>query len=224
MKKQLFGLSILTTLLSTSAYAAGPIANIQVTGDIKAPTCTVNGMEQNDVIFDYGRIALGLIPDSSQYKLSATNLAKNIVIQCDAQTYLSFTASTPYPYSGDTSFALVDADDTSKRVGSYSFFVRDTNVYVDGKRATLSSTGKSTSATTTITMNGNVMGWTGAKSVSQPTDSWDWLSGQEFSMLVNPSAGNLIINSKQALEAAGVNITDGFDFIGEQILTFNFGV
>ncbi len=68
---------ITAALLCSSAFSA-PIGNLKVAGDIKPPTCTVNGATQSDVIFDYGRISPSLIPVSSVYQYPA-NLATNTV-------------------------------------------------------------------------------------------------------------------------------------------------
>lgn len=223
MKKQLFGLSVLVTCLSASALAAGPVANIQVSGDIKPPTCTVNGLEQNDVIFDYGRIGLGLLKESQSYSLGRTE-DKDILIQCDAQTYLTFTATSPYPSTTVTDPAvldLVDVADTSKRVGGYNFAVRVSETTVDNQPATLSNTLTNSSA---ILINGNVKGVTKTAKNNTPVDEWDLIPGEEFKLAVYGGYSYRSISSKNILRNNGVNVTDGFDFTTELVMTFNFGV
>lgn len=231
MKKQVLGLTLLAACMSTNALAAAPVANIQVNGNIKPPTCTVNGIEQSEVIFDHGRTSLGLIPQDTAYRFSVGTSKNEVTIQCDTQTYLSFTSSTPYPYTGSVNnpyksiIALVDAADTSKIIGHYGFLVAKSTIFVDGNVAALSSTkNNSTSSNTYLSLDGSIMGWTKTKLVNSSTDSWDWIPGQEFKMTIENSSTYTQINSKKDLDAAGVDTTDGFDFIGEQVLTFNFGV
>lgn len=96
MKTKLASLSLLVAIISTNAFAAPPVANIQVTGAIKPPTCTVNGAEQNNVIFDFGKISPTIIPQTKNYEYQAATVKKNITITCDAETYLTFKTTDTY--------------------------------------------------------------------------------------------------------------------------------
>ncbi len=60
MKKALLSLAMLT-VISTPVLAKTPVANLKINGDIKPPTCTVNGATQSDVIFNLGKISPTLI-------------------------------------------------------------------------------------------------------------------------------------------------------------------
>ncbi|HIE6172277.1 TPA: fimbrial protein, partial [Proteus mirabilis] len=64
MKKLLLSLTMLV-IISTPVLAKSPVANLKINGDIKPPTCTINGATQSDVIFDYGVISPTLIPQST---------------------------------------------------------------------------------------------------------------------------------------------------------------
>ncbi|EOV8629492.1 TPA: fimbrial protein, partial [Proteus mirabilis] len=64
MKKVLLSLAMLS-VISTPVLAKAPVANLKINGDIKPPTCTINGATQSDVIFDYGVISPTLIPQST---------------------------------------------------------------------------------------------------------------------------------------------------------------
>ncbi|HGN1887798.1 TPA: fimbrial protein, partial [Proteus mirabilis] len=64
MKKVLLSLTMLA-IISTPVLAKSPVANLKINGDIKPPTCTINGATQSDVIFDYGVISPTLIPQST---------------------------------------------------------------------------------------------------------------------------------------------------------------
>ncbi|MFG0743128.1 fimbrial protein, partial [Providencia sp. TYF_10] len=59
-KKSLLALSLIT--LSSVAFSA-PVANLKVTGSITPPTCTVNGEEEADVLYQFD-ITPGIFPTS----------------------------------------------------------------------------------------------------------------------------------------------------------------
>ena len=67
MKKNFLYFTLLAAI-STSALAVTPSAQLQINGDIKPPTCTINSANNTEVVFDYGRISPSLIPQSSNYQ------------------------------------------------------------------------------------------------------------------------------------------------------------
>ncbi|WP_421649299.1 hypothetical protein [Moellerella wisconsensis] len=71
-------------------------SKIKVTGDIKPPTCTVNGSTQNNLVFDLGKISPSLIPQSTIYKYDIKTAQGTITVACDANTYLTFKAIDTY--------------------------------------------------------------------------------------------------------------------------------
>ncbi|MFN6798908.1 fimbrial protein, partial [Proteus mirabilis] len=68
-------------------------ANLKINGDIKPPTCTINGATQSDVIFDYGVISPTLIPKSKIYSYPASMAQNTVTIDSDAKTFLTCVAS-----------------------------------------------------------------------------------------------------------------------------------
>lgn len=220
--------------LSTAALSA-PTANIQVTGDIKPPTCTVNGATQSDVIFDLGKISPSLIPQSQNYKYPTDATANSITVECDANTYLTFNAIDVYgdiPLDvGTTSkkdgiFHLVDNDNTTTSVGGILFiWSRST---VDGNPAyisrandvPLSFTGDSTVLAKRVTN-----GWTATQQTSVDKNELDLIAGKVFSTTLRQGvSSSAFILSRDALSEKEIDITNGLDFMGEVVLTFNFGV
>ncbi|MCW2257591.1 type 1 fimbria pilin [Providencia alcalifaciens] len=235
MKKQLLGLSVLVAFLSTSALAAGPVANIQVTGDIKPPTCTVNGATQSDVIFDLGKISPSLIPQSQNYKYP-TNITKNTVtVECDANTYLTFNAIDTYgdtpldvgtTTKGDGIFHLVDNDNITTSVGGILFVWATPTV--DGNPAyisrandvPLSFTGDSAVLAKQVTN-----GWTATQQTSVDKNELDLIAGKVFSTTFKQgNSSSAFILSRDSLNEKQIDITNGLDFIGEAVLAFSFGV
>ena len=145
MKKLLLSLTMLA-IISTPVLAKSPVANLKINGDIKPPTCTINGATQSDVIFDYGVISPTLIPQSTVYSYSDIGVQNTVTIECDAKTYLTFTASDTYADTelsvNNTSgwFHLVDKANPETAVGA-AFFAWD-NVTVDSKPAYISQIGR----------------------------------------------------------------------------------
>ncbi len=146
MKKTLLSL-VMLTVISTPVLAKTPIANLKINGDIKPPTCTINGATQSDVIFDLGKISPSLIPKSSNYIYPHNTTSTNVTIECDANTYLTFKATDTYVNSqldlDQTSktkasgiFHLVNKDQVDTSVGGILFVWY--NVTVDGKPAFIS--------------------------------------------------------------------------------------
>ena len=231
MKKVLLSLTMLA-IISTPVLAKSPVANLKINGDIKPPTCTINGATQSDVIFDYGVISPTLIPQSTIYSYPASIAQNTVTIECDAKTYLTFVASDTYADTelsvNNTSgwFHLVDKANPEIAVGA-SYFVWD-NVIVDGKPAYIS---RATDVAITgndfynVLYKGPTNGWTSEQQSDINKNSLSLISGEIFQ--ANFSQGKTsrtFILSKDALSKKGIDIADGLDFVGEVVLTFNFGV
>lgn len=236
MKKQLFSLTLLSALISWSALAAGPVANIQVTGDIKPPTCTVNAGD-NDILFDYGRISPSLIPQSTNYQLPI--IASTLEVVCDAQTFLTFIPTDNYTINSvetsiqDEVFGLVDASDTTKEVGRVGYVIKD--LYVDNEPAYLGRSGTRTSTAawwSDSLIRNAIIGWTSLeqKNVADPSEL-QLVAGKKFTATLSTgnhtTAGGVhatAILSKDSLIEQNIDITNGLDYLGQVILTFNFGI
>ena len=200
--------------------------------NIKPPTCTIKGAAQKDIIFDYGKISPSLIPKSTIYSYSGIVTNNAITIECDANTYLTFVASDTY---GDTElsvnntsgwFHLVDKSNPEHTVGAADFVL--TNVTVDGKPAYISRANDvaiTGNKFNNVLYKGPTNGWTSEQQSDINKNSLSLISGEIFQ--ANFSQGKTsrtFILSKDALSKKGIDIADGLDFVGEVVLTFNFGV
>ncbi|MGY6358685.1 DUF1120 domain-containing protein [Proteus mirabilis] len=231
MKKLLLSLTMLA-IISTPVLAKSPVANLKINGDIKPPTCTVNGATQRDVIFDYGVISPTLIPQSTVYSYSDIGVQNTVTIECDAKTYLTFTASDTYADTelsvNNTSgwFHLVDKANPETAVGA-AFFAWD-NVTVDSKPAYISRA-NDVSITGTSYNNalykGPTNGWTSKKQTSVDKNALALISGEIFQASFRQGMTmSTFILSRDELSKKGIDLSNGLDFMGEAVLTFNFGV
>ncbi|WP_327440772.1 DUF1120 domain-containing protein [Proteus mirabilis] len=231
MKKILLSLTMLA-IISTPVLAKSPVANLKINGDIKPPTCTVNGATQRDVIFDYGVISPTLIPQSTVYSYSDIGVQNTVTIECDAKTYLTFTASDTYADTelsvNNTSgwFHLVDKANPETAVGA-AFFAWD-NVTVDSKPAYISRA-NDVSITGTSYNNalykGPTNGWTSEKQTSVDKNALALISGEIFQASFRQGMTmSTFILSRDELSKKGIDLSNGLDFMGEAVLTFNFGV
>ena len=231
MKKVLLSLAMLS-VISTPVLAKTPVANLKINGDIKPPTCTVNGATQRDVIFDYGVISPTLIPQSTVYSYSDIGVQNTVTIECDAKTYLTFTASDTYADTelsvNNTSgwFHLVDKANPETAVGA-AFFAWD-NVTVDSKPAYISRA-NDVSITGTSYNNalykGPTNGWTSEKQTSVDKNALALISGEIFQASFRQGMTmSTFILSRDELSKKGIDLSNGLDFMGEAVLTFNFGV
>ncbi|WP_368940090.1 fimbrial protein [Proteus mirabilis] len=231
MKKVLLSLAMLS-VISTPVLAKAPVANLKINGDIKPPTCTINGVTQSDVIFDYGVISPTLIPKSTIYSYPASIAQNTVTIECDAKTYLTFVASDTYADTelsvNNTSgwFHLVDKANPEIAVGA-TLFVWD-NITVDSKPAYISRandvaiTGDSFN---NVLYKGATNGWTSEKQSGVNKNSLKLISGEIFqSNFRQGMTKNTFILSRDELSKKGIDLSNGLDFMGEAVLTFNFGV
>ncbi|HDT0722513.1 TPA: fimbrial protein [Proteus mirabilis] len=230
MKKVLLSLAMLT-VISTPVLAKSPVANLKINGDIKPPTCTINGATQNDVIFDYGAISPTLIPQSKNYLYPSTAVQNTVTIECDAKTYLTFVASDTYDsaeLANNTSaqFHLVDKADTENAIGAALFIWN--NVTVDDKPAYIS---RANDVAITGEIFNNVLykgptnGWTSEKQSGVNKNSLALISGNIFQATFKQGTkSRTFILSKDSLSKKGIDLSNGLDFMGEAVLTFNFGV
>lgn len=232
MKQTILSLSLFSVLFSGTTLSA-PVANLKIAGDIKPPTCTVNGASnEGDVEFKYAPLSPSMIPMAAEYTLPSQTQSLNLV--CDAATYLTFTMSDVYPMGSYINqytatrhqgvYGLVDKM-SGKEIGGISYIPR--NASVDGQSMFISQAG-------TSNWNDNltkdmIAGWTKTKQGKVSTASELNLAvGKQFMMDIevyhSDKPGYSFIKSQQTLKADGVDITEGLDFVGQAIMTFNFGV
>ena len=231
MKKVLLSLAMLS-VISTPVLAKTPVANLKINGDIKPPTCTVHGATQSDVIFDYGVISPTLIPQSKNYEYPLATGKNTVTVECDAKTYLTFVASDTYDsaeLANNTlaQFHLVDKENPETAVGAASFLWED--VTVDSKPAYISRANDVTITETNyynVLYKGATNGWTSEQQKGNVSkESLALIPGEVFQAVFKdvykiPS----FLLSKDALNKKGIDLSNGLDFMGEAVLTFNFGV
>jgi type 1 fimbria pilin len=89
-KKGLGALAALMALgMSAHAAADTPSSELKVTGSLGAPGCMVNIVGGNEL--DFGSISPDRVPDGDIFKSLGFWLPKNIDVNCDAKTYMSFS-------------------------------------------------------------------------------------------------------------------------------------
>lgn len=236
MKKAALVLSLVGALFSGSAISSSPVANLKINGNIKPPTCTVNGVVQNDVIFNFGKTSLGLIPQSTTYRYSGSELQETVTVECDAETYLTFVAldiygNTPLSVNNTNEwFHLVDVSKPDKSVGATLFNM--INVFVDGKKAYISQANDAgltgDMIWSTILYSGPTHAFTSEQQTRVDKNMLKLVGGKlfqvSFKIMTNSPILQSFILSKNELNQKGIDTSDGFDFMGEAVLTFKFGV
>lgn len=242
MKKQMVSLLFLAIIGPAVAWAGTPVANIQVAGNIALPTCTVNAGD-DDLLYSFGNISPSIIPQDITYN-GLPSLSNSLTVICDAETFLTFKATDNYPNSfilapgmssqlESTAFSLVDSTDTTKTIGGISFQWK--YVTVDGNTAYISRSndGKADNGTwaggSRLVKNAT-NGWTGTQQVYVPPSELALLPGKSFSAeFINSTDESNGINrtylySQSILIDNGVDISNGVNYLGDVVLTFNFGV
>ncbi|WP_140187734.1 type 1 fimbrial protein [Providencia stuartii] len=232
MKKHLLGVSLLSVLVSSNAMAAGPVANIQVNGDIKPPTCTVNGGD-NDLVFDFGKISSSLIPRDTSYGLPT--VSNTLSVSCDAETYLTYTPTDVnsisdyikdrYPNHYKGQFSLIDVI-TGKEIGAVTFAIQSPTV--DGKAVNIQAVKDDTSLGANALVKNRLAGWAKTSIKVDTPEQLELIAGKQFQMNIrtynSSSTMYSIIKPASVLAADGIDISNGIDFTGQAIMTFNFGV
>ncbi|ELY3858001.1 fimbrial protein [Providencia alcalifaciens] len=206
-KKSLLALSLIT--LSSAAFSA-PVANLKVTGSITPPTCTVNGEEEADVLYQFD-ITPGIFPTSGNLVLEPKT--QPIEVICDATTYLTFDASDSRDgtalSTGNTTFGLGTYGEDNLKVGFFTVTMQNATVKADAQAAVktvgvLNGTGYATSGVVDKTKK---MGW--GTAANTPA------AGQIFAadFAVKPT-----INSEMKNTAGDATLN------GHAVLAFTFGL
>ncbi|HDT0722525.1 TPA: type 1 fimbrial protein [Proteus mirabilis] len=218
----------LFTAISTSALAVTPSAQLQINGDIKPPTCSINGGNQ-EILFDYGNISPSIIPESTNYALGSQYA--DIKISCDVDTFLTFTISDLFAANKASTwkegmFGLVNANDNQQEVGGY--LIRISSVEIDGKKSFVGRVGGPDWKPYVIVKDA-ITGWTSESQAVTNKNNLKLASGKIFSATLetggeesNPDYGYIL--SKQELAKENIDISEGLDYIGQATITFSFGV
>lgn len=206
-KKTLLALSLIT--LSGAALSA-PVANLKVTGSITPPTCTVNGEEETDVLYQFD-ITPGIFPASGNLVLNAKT--QPIEVVCDATTYLTFDASDSRDgtalTTGDTNFGLGTYGEDSLKVGFFNITMQNATVKADAE-ATANAVG---------VLNGTAYAISG---VVDKTKKMGWGTAAN-----TPSAGQIFAADfavKPTINSEMKNTAGDATLDGHAVLAFTFGL
>ena len=227
----MFNKSLLALVLAAatgSAFAA-PVANLKIDGKVTPPTCTINGEEQGELLANFGAVsptwllATGL---SSGHVKSVGSQTVPLTISCDAKTYLTMVPTDTYRnvdvgQTGSYIYrsALVSDSNKSASIGN-SYFMMN-NMTVDGKAAYLGRETSSHTGNSNIAIPGIKSAWTTEKQINVAPGSFKLAAGQVFATDLAVSSN---LYSKQKITTNGIDLTEAVDFVGENVLTFNFGI
>ncbi|WP_447875466.1 fimbrial protein [Serratia fonticola] len=136
LKKSLL---VLTLAAMTGSAFAAPVANLKVSGSVKQPTCTVNGIvDEVDVLYTFD-VSPGQFPATGNKTLPSQT--KSIQVVCDATTYLAFTTTderaTTALITSNTNFGLGLYGDSTK-VGYYTISMKNATVKADENASEIS--------------------------------------------------------------------------------------
>lgn len=201
-------LVVALTAVAGSAIAA-PVANLKVTGTITPPTCTVNGMDEADVLYNFS-VSPDLFPASGNLTLAPQS--QPIQVSCDATTYLTFNAADMRDgtalTSADINFGLGQTND-DLNIGFYKVTMENATVQADD-----SADAKSV---------GVQVGTTYATSgVIDKTKDMSWATAKDA-----PAAGRVFTADfavEPTLNSAMKNNEEPAQLDGHAVLTFAFGV
>ncbi|MFV9067919.1 fimbrial protein [Serratia fonticola] len=243
----MFNKSLLALVLaaaSCSAFAA-PIANLKIDGKVTPPTCTVNGADQADLVFDLGAVSPSLIPASGAGYNTLPVIQNTLTVLCDAATYLTFkatdTSSNAFIQPSGMNinfrslqFRMVDASAPEKTVGSVAYGW--SNVTADGVAAYISRANdgqddNGTYATQALLVRNATNGWTKTSQQFVAPSALDLISAKEFkatfsNTLAGSSTGHALtsILPVNELTKQGIDISEGVDYTSNVMLAFSFGV
>ncbi|CAI0831704.1 TPA: fimbrial protein [Serratia fonticola] len=241
MNKRALGMMVASVLACATATAV-PVANLKINGDIKPPTCTVNGGEQADLIYNLGAVSPSLIHQSKGYN-ALPGAKNNLTVDCDAATYLTFKATDNYlnPFiqvasmnssKKSSTFNLVDASSADKTVGGVSY--RWESVEADGATVYISRANDGTDDVAYTDgrqlVRGATNGWTKTQQKYVEPSELNLVSAKTFSTdiytfngIIENWSGTYIL-PKDELDKQGVDISNGVDYTSNVTLTFNFGI
>lgn len=224
--------SLLAAILATitgSAFAAGPVANLKIDGRVTPPTCTINGADQGELIAEFDAVTPSWLKESGTGIQFGSERTIPMTINCDALTYMTFVATDTYSAAGaiksgnsdsESFSALVATDKTTSGVGIT--VTEMNNMKVDGKTAYF---GRQTSKYTYTSLNrivpGAITAWTTEQQMNVDPKTFKMAAGKTFAadMFVRN-----FLYSRAEITAKGINLTEQVDYVGETVLTFNFGI
>ncbi|HBE9180536.1 fimbrial protein [Serratia fonticola] len=231
MKYIMFKKSLLTCVLAISASSAfaAQVANLKIDGKVTPPTCTINGVSQGELIADLGSISPSIIPavgNGSGNGLVFAPITVPLTVSCDAKTYLTFVTTDTYGavnVSQSTAkhrSALVS--DKNKAVSVGWTYLTLNNMKVDNNQAYFGrETGGYNGTSSPIPSPGFLAGWTTESQIDVAKNTLKLASGKVFTADISVYA---FLWGRDKLIANGIDLTERVDYVGENVLTFNFGI
>jgi Protein of unknown function (DUF1120) len=158
VKKQLISITVLSSLIFgiNTANASAPTAELSVIGTLTVPGCTVIAPDSG--IYDFGRVSSSLVK-SGTTTTPLPPITKTWRVNCDANTYLSFTPEDNRLGSagtfGSSNFGLGNVNSTGK-IGHYTAKMH--NATVDGVASDVASN-SGVAASTNLSRGGPHSWW-----------------------------------------------------------------
>lgn len=226
LKKSLLAAAL--AVMTSSALAAAPVANLKIDGKVTPPTCTINGAEKGELVADFGAVSPSWLLASGLSFKNGSTITLPLTVNCDALTYMTFTPTDTHGavdigQSGTTdaaSFsALVSTDKPSAGVG---FSVANLkNMTVDGKPAFYGRQTSKFTYTEPRIVPGAIGAWTTEQQMNVSPNTLKLASGKIFTADVDVK--NFLFSRAQ-ISAKGIDLTEQVDYVGETVLAFNFGI
>lgn len=201
---------------STAAIADIAPKDLEVTGTIRTPSCTV--VAENEGVYDYGMINMTNIPTSGHLQLSA--MAQRWSVDCgEGTTFLGFQVTdnraATASVAGNANFGLgsVEGFENSK-IGYYTVTLGEAMIdersafTLKGAKAGASGTG----AASTVLDKTQSHSWTDGTGTRGP------MAGSKFDMTMTVQAN---IANKTTM---GADITAGVPLDGHMTLVYSFGL
>ncbi|NXZ88103.1 type 1 fimbrial protein [Serratia fonticola] len=237
-------LLVLVLVAATGSSFSAPVANLKINGEVIPPTCTINSVEQADLVFEFGTVAPKEIPASGKGYNFLPSLKNDLTVLCDAKTYLTFKPVDMYtnefimppnmPVTYDSHvFKMVDAAAPEKTIGGITYMWLD--VYADGVPAFLSRANDGTNdsgqwARANWFVKNATIGWTKKQQIAVPRSELDLISAKEFKASIYNYTGvgygysGTYILPVSELTKQGIDISEGVNYTSNVALVFNFGI
>ncbi len=214
MNKKIISFATATALALTmaNAYAAPPVSELKVKGQLVVPVCTVAAAD--DGIYDFGKQSATIVKPAGDTPLTA--MSKTWTVTCDAETYLNLTPTDNRADSASsvsTTYFGLGKVNTDGKIGYYTATMSKGSV--DSVSTNLFMTSTSTIATANVNATAQIYkggrsGWA-ATSTTQK-------SGKVFvaDITVAPNlASTAVMNGP---------ITEDTNLDGSLTLSFAYGI
>jgi len=212
MKKTVISASVMAiAMMANHVSAASMSPELKVKGQMAVPSCQVSIV--NDGVFDLGKLSNSLISSSAASSLAKSQ--KQLVVNCEAETFLNFTVvdnrEGTASAADSANFGLGSVNGSGK-LGYYK--VNVLNATVNGVSSALYSVKKGTTSFSTVSSayidKNNVTGWAKAGNVQN--------SGKLFAAILQVEP---YLASAKDMNGP---ITDNVKLDGSSTLSFAYGI